>query len=193
MARQWSIDLAGPDREPMPKQPPLYSSFPQPYPPSSGSRHAIAALAELRTNHSYLQLMISNPGTSLPVMYSTPRAEAVARYVAARYAMAGPLECSLLHRGFNDSFEVRYDGGQHAVLRLSSKRARGDADVASETHSSPIWTGRASRLRRRCQQEMARCLGWRSYRKVRVPRCFSAMPKGARLSGSQPPTRERTV
>jgi Ser/Thr protein kinase RdoA (MazF antagonist) len=117
----------------MPKQPPLYSSFPQPYPPSSGSRHAIAALAELRTNHSYLQLMISNPGTSLPVMYSTPRAEAVARYVAARYAMAGPLECSLLHRGFNDSFEVRSDGGQHAVLRLSNKRARGDADVASET------------------------------------------------------------
>jgi Ser/Thr protein kinase RdoA (MazF antagonist) len=80
-----------------------------------------------------LVVMIDNPGISLPVMYSTPRADAVAHYVAARYAMAGPIECSLLHRGFNDSFEVRSGDGKHAVLRLSSRRARGEADVASET------------------------------------------------------------
>jgi Ser/Thr protein kinase RdoA (MazF antagonist) len=77
--------------------------------------------------------MIGNPGLSLPVMYSTPRADAVARYVASRYAMPGPLECSLLHRGFNDSFEVRSADGQRTVLRLSSRRARGEADVATET------------------------------------------------------------
>jgi Ser/Thr protein kinase RdoA (MazF antagonist) len=77
--------------------------------------------------------MIDNPDVSLPVMYSTPRADAVARYVASRYALPGPLDCSLLHRGFNDSFEVRSNDGQRAVLRLSSWRARGEADVASET------------------------------------------------------------
>jgi Ser/Thr protein kinase RdoA (MazF antagonist) len=77
--------------------------------------------------------MIDNPDVSLPVMYSTPRADAVARHVASRYALPGPLDCSLLHRGFNDSFEVRSNDGQRAVLRLSSWRARGEADVASET------------------------------------------------------------
>ena len=76
---------------------------------------------------------INRLGISLPVMYSTPRADAVAHYVGARYAMTGPIECSLLHRGFNDSFEVRSGDGQHAVLRLSNRRARGEADVASET------------------------------------------------------------
>lgn len=77
--------------------------------------------------------MIDNPDVSLPVMYSTARADAVARYVASRYALPGPLDCSLLHRGFNDSFEVRSNDGQRAVLRLSCWRARGEADVASET------------------------------------------------------------
>ena len=73
--------------------------------------------------------MIDNPDIPLPVTYSTPRAGAVAHYVAARYAMLGPLECSLLQRGFNDSFEVRSNDGQRTVLRLSSWRARGEADV----------------------------------------------------------------
>jgi Ser/Thr protein kinase RdoA (MazF antagonist) len=76
--------------------------------------------------------MIDNPDIPLPVTYSTPRAGAVAHYVAARYAMPGPLECSLLQRGFNDSFEVRSNDGQRTVLRLSSWRARGEADVSSE-------------------------------------------------------------
>lgn len=77
--------------------------------------------------------MIDDSDIPLPVTYSTPRVGAVAHYVAARYAMSGPLECSLLHRGFNDSFEVRSNDGQRRVLRLSSWRARGEADVASET------------------------------------------------------------
>jgi Ser/Thr protein kinase RdoA (MazF antagonist) len=78
-------------------------------------------------------MMIDNPDIPLPVMYSTPCAGAVADYVAARYAMPGPLECWLLRRGFNDSFEVRSQDGQRTVLRLSNLRARGEADVASET------------------------------------------------------------
>ena len=76
--------------------------------------------------------MTDNPDIPLPVTYSTPRAGAVAHDAAARYAMLGPLECSLLQRGFNDSFEVRSNDGQRTVLRLSSWRARGEADVASE-------------------------------------------------------------
>ncbi len=39
----------------------------------------------------------------------------------------------LLHLGFNDSFEVRSADGQRTVLRLSSRRARGEADVQAET------------------------------------------------------------
>ena len=78
-------------------------------------------------------MMIDNPDVPLPVIYSTPRDGAVADYVAARYAMPGPLECWLVRRGFNDSFEVRSQDGQRWVLRLSNLRARGEADVASET------------------------------------------------------------
>ena len=80
--------------------------------------------------------------TSLPVLYSTPRADAVARYVASRYALAEPIECTFLQRGFNDSYAVRSADGQRAVLRLSSLRARGEADVASET-AFIAWLDRA--------------------------------------------------
>jgi Ser/Thr protein kinase RdoA (MazF antagonist) len=69
----------------------------------------------------------------LAVTYSTPRADAVADFVAAHYALAGPIECKLLRRGFNDTFEVRAGDGQRLILRVSGRRARGDSDVASET------------------------------------------------------------
>jgi Ser/Thr protein kinase RdoA (MazF antagonist) len=78
-------------------------------------------------------MMIDHPDMPLTVMYSTARADAVADYVAARYALPGPLECWLVRRGFNDSFEVRSRDGERFVLRLSNLRARGEADVASET------------------------------------------------------------
>jgi Ser/Thr protein kinase RdoA (MazF antagonist) len=70
---------------------------------------------------------------SFPVVYSTPRADAVADFVSTHYDLSGSIECKLLHRGFNDTFEVRTKDGERFIFRVSTRRARGDADVASET------------------------------------------------------------
>jgi Ser/Thr protein kinase RdoA (MazF antagonist) len=69
----------------------------------------------------------------LPVLYSTPLAEAVADFISTHYDLPGSIECKLLRRGWNDTFEVRTKGGERFVFRISKRRARGDADVASET------------------------------------------------------------
>jgi Ser/Thr protein kinase RdoA (MazF antagonist) len=68
-----------------------------------------------------------------PVVYSTPLAEAVADFVSTHYDLTGPVECKLLNRGFNDTFEVRTKDAARFIFRISTRRARGDADVASET------------------------------------------------------------
>jgi len=70
---------------------------------------------------------------SLPVVYSTPSAMAVADFVSTHYDLPGPITCKLLYRGWNDIFEVKTKGGDRFVFRISKRRARGDADVASET------------------------------------------------------------
>jgi Ser/Thr protein kinase RdoA (MazF antagonist) len=75
--------------------------------------------------------MVATP--CFPVVYSTPRADAVADFVSTHYDLPGSIECKLLHRGFNDIFEVRIKGGERCIFRVSARRARGDADVASET------------------------------------------------------------
>ena len=67
------------------------------------------------------------------VLYSTLRAEAVADFILAHYDLRGSLACRLLRRGFNDTFEVRTEGGERFIFRVSARRARGEADVASET------------------------------------------------------------
>jgi hypothetical protein len=69
---------------------------------------------------------------SFPVVYSTPRADAVADFVSTHYDLPGSIACKLLNRGFNDTFEVR-SGIERFIFRVSARRARGDADVASET------------------------------------------------------------
>ena len=69
---------------------------------------------------------------SFPVVYSTPRADAVADFVSTHYDLPGSIECKLLNRGFNDTFEVR-SGVERFIFRVSGRRARGEADVASET------------------------------------------------------------
>jgi Ser/Thr protein kinase RdoA (MazF antagonist) len=69
----------------------------------------------------------------LRVGYSTATADSVGDFLATRYALPSPVKCSLLRRGFNDSFEVLDANGQRYVLRLSCRRMRGEADVASET------------------------------------------------------------
>jgi Ser/Thr protein kinase RdoA (MazF antagonist) len=68
-----------------------------------------------------------------PVVYSTPRADAVADFVSTHYDLPGSIACKLLNRGFNDTFEVRTRGAERFIFRVSARRARGDADVASET------------------------------------------------------------
>jgi Ser/Thr protein kinase RdoA (MazF antagonist) len=70
---------------------------------------------------------------SLPVLHSTPRAEAVADFVSTHYDLPGSIECKLSLRGWNDTFEVRTRGAERFIFRISKRRARGDADVASET------------------------------------------------------------
>lgn len=70
---------------------------------------------------------------SIPVLYSTPLAGAVADFVSAHYDLPGSIECKLLLRGWNDTFEIRTKDGERFIFRISKRRARGDADVASET------------------------------------------------------------
>ena len=67
------------------------------------------------------------------LIYATPSPAAVADFVAARYALPGPLACTFLHRGFNDCFDLRAAEGQRFVFRLSGGRLRGEADVEAET------------------------------------------------------------
>ena len=71
--------------------------------------------------------------SSIPALYSTPRAEAVADFISAHYDLPGSIACKLLRRGFNDTFEVRTEDGARFIFRISTRRARGEADVASET------------------------------------------------------------
>jgi Ser/Thr protein kinase RdoA (MazF antagonist) len=70
---------------------------------------------------------------SFPVVYSTPRADAVANFISTHYDLPTPVQCKLLNRGWNDIFDVRTGGGERFVFRISKLRARGAADVASET------------------------------------------------------------
>ena len=83
---------------------------------------------------------------SLPVVYSTPSAAAVAESVSTHYDLPGSIDCRLLYRGWNDIFDVRTKDGKRFVFRISKRRARGDADVASETEflvylDGPAWPG----------------------------------------------------
>lgn len=66
-------------------------------------------------------------------LYATSRAEAIARFVTARYALPAPLSCRMLNRGFNDIYLIVTETGERYVFRLSHHRARGVADVRTET------------------------------------------------------------
>ena len=69
----------------------------------------------------------------LRVVYSTPSAASVAELVSARYDLGEIQNCAFLNRGFNDTFAVHTSDRGSYVARLSGRRLRGDADVASET------------------------------------------------------------
>jgi Ser/Thr protein kinase RdoA (MazF antagonist) len=66
-------------------------------------------------------------------LYTTSRAEAVAQFVAEHYALTRPLDCRMLKRGFNDVYLVVTATSERYVFRLSHRRARGAADVGTET------------------------------------------------------------
>ena len=65
-------------------------------------------------------------------VYSTPLEEAAARFISEHYALAAPVDCRMLNRGFNDIYLVKAAEDRY-VFRLSHRRARGAADVATET------------------------------------------------------------
>ncbi|WP_105416475.1 phosphotransferase enzyme family protein [Neorhizobium sp. T25_27] len=66
-------------------------------------------------------------------LYSTPQAASIERFIEEHYAIAGSVRCRLLHRGLNDVYLVTNNSGQRYVFRLSHVRARGRADVETET------------------------------------------------------------
>lgn len=57
----------------------------------------------------------------------------MARFLEKHYALALPLNCRMLNRGFNDVYSVVSADDQRYVFRLSHHRARGAADMKSET------------------------------------------------------------
>lgn len=65
--------------------------------------------------------------------YTTSRAEAIARFITDQYTLAPPLHCRMLNRGFNDVYLVVTASSERYVFRLSHHRARGAADVRTET------------------------------------------------------------
>ncbi|CAL80123.1 putative Phosphotransferase enzyme family [Bradyrhizobium sp. ORS 278] len=66
-------------------------------------------------------------------IYTTNGAESVGRLVATHYALSEPLACRLMNRGFNDVYLITASTGERYVFRLSHDRARGPADVRTET------------------------------------------------------------
>lgn len=65
--------------------------------------------------------------------YSTPEIEAIELFVGRHYPLEGPLSCRLLQRGLNDVYRVTAENGKAHIFRLSHRRARGPADVRTET------------------------------------------------------------
>jgi len=66
-------------------------------------------------------------------LYSTPQIEAIERFINRHYALGAPVSCRLLQRGLNDVYVARAGNSDRYVFRLSHHRARGPADVKSET------------------------------------------------------------
>ena len=66
-------------------------------------------------------------------LYATSSAETIARFVAEHYVLPAPLACRMLNRGFNDVYLITTAAGERYVFRVSHHRARGPADVRTET------------------------------------------------------------
>ncbi|SDR48505.1 Ser/Thr protein kinase RdoA involved in Cpx stress response, MazF antagonist [Paraburkholderia fungorum] len=69
----------------------------------------------------------------LRAVYSTIDGSDLRDFIASAYPFDSPFECSLLRRGFNDVYLLRFSDGSSKIARLSSRRARGESNVAYET------------------------------------------------------------
>jgi Ser/Thr protein kinase RdoA (MazF antagonist) len=69
----------------------------------------------------------------LRAAYSTIDGNDLGDFIASAYPFDIPFECSLLRRGFNDVYLLRFADGSRKIARLSSRRARGESNVAYET------------------------------------------------------------
>ncbi len=67
--------------------------------------------------------------------HSVPSAASITALVTSTYDLPSIIDCRLLQRGFNDSYEVTTGTGERFILRLSiaRHRLRVEADVAAET------------------------------------------------------------
>ncbi|CAN7234646.1 phosphotransferase [Rhizobium leguminosarum] len=66
-------------------------------------------------------------------VYSTPQIAAIEQFIDQHYPPAGPVSCRMLQRGLNDVYLAVASNGERYVFRLSHRRARGPADVKTET------------------------------------------------------------
>ncbi|MGO7550004.1 phosphotransferase enzyme family protein [Rhizobium leguminosarum] len=66
-------------------------------------------------------------------LYSTPQIAAIEQFIDRHYPLAGPVSCRMLQRGLNDVYLAVASNGERYVFRLSHRRARGPADVRTET------------------------------------------------------------
>ncbi|CAD6517098.1 phosphotransferase enzyme family protein [Paraburkholderia metrosideri] len=69
----------------------------------------------------------------LRAAYSTVDGKDLRDFIASAYPFDSPFECGLLRRGFNDVYRLRFADGHSKIARLSSRRARGESNVAYET------------------------------------------------------------
>jgi Ser/Thr protein kinase RdoA (MazF antagonist) len=69
----------------------------------------------------------------LRAAYSTIDGNALRDFIASAYPFDTPFECGLLRRGFNDVYLLRSADGAQRIARISSRRARGETNVAYET------------------------------------------------------------
>lgn len=76
-------------------------------------------------------------GRPLRAAYSTIDGAALGEFIASEYAFDASsdaaFECSLLNRGFNDVYRLRFADDRQYIARVSSRRARGESNVAYET------------------------------------------------------------
>ncbi|AVC48737.1 phosphotransferase enzyme family protein [Rhizobium leguminosarum bv. viciae] len=66
-------------------------------------------------------------------LYSTPQVAAIEQFIDQHYPLAGPVSCRMLQSGLNDVYLALGSNGERYVFRLSHRRARGPADVKTET------------------------------------------------------------